>query len=60
MGKNIREEMQVTLSEIMKNPKGTNSEGKDARIQINVLVRKEEINIQLEHNEEGRIKKKIG
>ena len=32
-GKNIREEIEATLSEIQKNPQGTNSEGKEARIQ---------------------------
>ena len=57
-GKNIREEMKATLSEIKKNPQGTNSEGKEPRIQINVLEHKEEINIQLEQNEETRIFKK--
>ena len=31
-GKCIREEMKATLSEIKKNPKGTNSEEKEARI----------------------------
>ena len=41
--KRIREEMKLTLSEIKKNPQGTNSEGKEARIQINDLE-KEEIN----------------
>ena len=35
--------MKATLSEIKKNPQGTNSEGKEARIQINDLE-KEEIN----------------
>ena len=34
-GKSIREEVKATLSEIKKNPQGTNSEGKEARIQIN-------------------------
>ena len=43
---NIQEEMKATLSEIKKNSQGTNSEGKDARIQINDLERKEEINSQ--------------
>ena len=50
--------MKVTLSEIKKNPQGTNNEGKEARIQINDLEHKEEINIQLEQNEETRIFKK--
>ena len=42
--KNVREEMKATLSEIKKNPQGTNSERKEARIQINNLEHKEEIN----------------
>ena len=52
--KSIREEMKATLSEIKKNPQGTNSEGKEARIHISDLEHKEEINIQLEHNEKTR------
>ena len=36
-GTNIKEEMKVTLSEIMKNPQEANSEGKEVRIQINNL-----------------------
>ena len=43
-GKNIREELKVTLSEIKKNLQGTNSEGKEAGIEINDLEH-EEINI---------------
>ena len=39
-GKNIREEMKATLSEIKKNLQGTNSEGKEAGIQINNLEHK--------------------
>ena len=35
---NIREEMKATLSEIKKNPQGTNSEGREAGFQINDLV----------------------
>ena len=57
MGKNIREEMQVTLSEIMKNPKGTNSEGEETRTPINNLEQKEETSIQPEQKEETRIQK---
>ena len=49
--------MKATLSEIKKNPQETNSEGKEARIQINDLEHKEEINIQPEQNEETRIQK---
>ena len=51
------EEVKVTLSEINKNAQGTNSDGKEARIQINDLEHKEEKNnIQLEKQEEKRIK----
>ena len=54
-GKSIREEMKVTqsdfhillyLSKIKKNPQRTNSEGKDAGIQINNLEQKKETNSQ--------------
>ena len=54
--KHIKEEMKATLSEIKKNPQGNNSEGKEARVQINDLEHKEEISIQLEQKEETRIK----
>ena len=53
-GKHIREEMKTTLSEIKKNPQGTNSEGKEARVQIDDLEHKEEINTQPEQNEQTR------
>ena len=43
--------MKATLSKIKKNPQGTNSEGKEARVQINSLDHKEEINIQPEQKE---------
>ena len=33
--KGVREEAKATLSEIKKNPQGTNSERKEARVQIN-------------------------
>ena len=49
--------MKVTLSEIKKNPQGTNSGGKEAGIPINDLEHKEEINIQPEQKEETRILK---
>ena len=39
----IKEEMKSTLSELKKNPQGTNSEEKEARVQINDLEHKEEI-----------------
>ena len=51
----IREEMKATLSEIKNNLQGTNSDGKETRIQINSLDQKEERNIQAEQNEETRI-----
>ena len=41
-GKSIREEMKATLSEIKKNPQGTNNKGKKAGVEINDLVHKEE------------------
>ena len=56
-GNNINIEMKVTLSEIKENLQGTNSEGKGARIQINDLELKEEINIQPKQKEETRIQK---
>ena len=49
--------MKVTLSKIKKNLQGINSQGEEARIQINDLEQKEEINTQLEQNEETRIQK---
>ena len=48
--------MKDTLIE-MKNPQGTNSEGKEAEVQINDLEHKEEINIWPTQNEEIRIQK---
>ena len=54
----IREEMKTTISEIKKNPQGTKSEGKEARVQINDLEHKKEINSQPGQNEETRIQKK--
>ena len=51
---NINEEMKATLSEIKKNPQGTNSEGKEAGDQINNLKHKEEINNQPEQNEKNK------
>ena len=52
--KNIRKGMKFTLSEIKKNPQETNSEGKEARVQINDLEHKE-VNSQPVQNEEARI-----
>ena len=51
--------MKDTESEIKQNIQGTNSDRKETRTQSNNLEQKEEINIQLEHNEETRIKKKM-
>ena len=44
----IKEEVKAIKSEMKKNLQETNSEGKEARIQINNLEQREEINIQLE------------
>ena len=52
-GHKIEEEVKVMQSEI----KGTNSERKETRTQINDLEQKKEINIQLEQKEETRIQK---
>ena len=54
--KKTKEEMKVTLSEIKKNLQGTNTEGEEARVQINDLEHKEEISIQSDQ-EEIRIQK---
>ena len=54
-GNNVKEEIKVMLREIKKNLRGTNSEGKEARMQINDLDQKEEINVQPEQKEETRI-----
>ena len=44
----IEEKVKAMKSEIKENVQGTKSEGKETRIQINVLDKKEEINIQPE------------
>ena len=54
-GKSIREEMKNTLSKIKKNPQRTSNEGKEARVQINNLKHKEEINSQSVQSQEIRI-----
>ena len=54
----IQEDMKSTLSEIKKNPQGTNSEWKETGTQITELEQKEEKNIPPEQNEERRIQKK--
>ena len=50
--------MKDTQNQIKQNIQGTNSDRKETRTQSNNLEQKEEINIQLEQNEETRIKKK--
>ena len=54
-GYNIREDLEFALSEIKKNPQGTNSARNEAKVQIKDLEHKEEINSQLEQNKETRI-----
>ena len=49
--------MKDTQSEIKQNIQETNSDRKETRSQSNNLEQKEKINIQLEQNEETRIKK---
>ena len=49
--------MKATQSEIKQNIQGTNSEGKESRMQINDLEQKKERNIQQKQNEETRILK---
>ena len=56
-GKSMWEEMKAILSEIKKNPQGTNSEGEEAGIQINNLEHEEEISIQPEQQEETRFQR---
>ena len=52
------EEVKAMQSEIKKNIKGTNSEGKETGTQINDLKQKEEINFLLQQTEETRLQKK--
>ena len=49
--------MKAIKREVKENAQGTNSDRKETGTQINGLDKKEEINIQPEHNEETRIKK---
>ena len=57
-GDKMEEKVKTMQSEVKKNIQGTNSEGKETRIQINDLDQKEEMNIQPEQNEKTRIQKK--
>ena len=56
-GHKLDEKMKAMLNEIKENVQGTNSDGRETRIQINGLEQKEERNIQPEKNEETRIQK---
>ena len=56
-GHKIKEEVKAIQSEIKKNIQETNSEGKEAGIQINDLEQKERVNIHPVHREESRIHK---
>ena len=58
-GNNKKEEVKLTLNEIKKNLQWMNSEGDEARIQINNLEQKEELIIQAEEQKETRVEKKI-
>ena len=53
-----QEKVKAMKSKIKENARGTNSNKKETRTQINSLEQKEEINIQPEQNEERKIKKK--
>ena len=57
LGWKMKKQMKDTQNEIKQNIQGTNSDRKETRTQSNDLEQKEEINIQLEHNEETRIQK---
>ena len=56
-GHKLDGKMKAVLSETKENVQGTNSDGKETRMQINGLEQKEEINIQPEQNKETRIQK---
>ena len=57
LGQKMKEQVKATQSEIKQNIRGTNSDRKETRTQINDLEQKEKVNIQLEQNEETRIQK---
>ena len=50
--------MKAMQREIKENVQGTNSDGKETKIQINDLEQKEKINIQPEQNEEKEFQKR--
>ena len=53
----VEEKVESMQGEIKESVQGTNSNGKEARTQINDLDQIEKINIQPEQNEETRIQK---
>ena len=57
LSRKMKEQMKDTQNEIKQNIKGTNSDRKETRTQINDLEQKEKINIQPQQNEETRIQK---
>ena len=56
-GRKLDEKMKAMLRETKENVQGTNSEAKETGTQINSVDLNEERNIQLEKNEETRIRK---
>ena len=50
LSQKMKKQMKDTQSEIKQNIRGTNSDRKETRTQINDLGNKEEINIQLDQN----------
>ena len=57
-GLKVEEEVKAMQTEIKQNIHGTNSEGKETRIQINNLEQNEERNIQPGQKEQTRVQKK--
>ena len=57
LGREMKEQIKDTRSEIKQNIHGTNSDRKETRTQSNDLEQKEKINIHPEQNEEKRIQK---
>ena len=57
LSRKMKEQMKAIQSEIKQNIRGTKSEGKETRTQINNLEQKEDRNIQPEQNKETRIQK---
>ena len=57
LGQKMKEQVKATQSEIKQNIRGTNSDRKETRTQINVLEQEEEINIQLEQMKRQEFKK---